>query len=97
MLLDKVKLLLGITETSKDDLLTLLIEQATDEALTYTHSTSVDGLDTTIVKMVVYNYNRLGTEGVDSEGFSGVSYSYSADYPDSIMRSLKSARKIITI
>lgn len=97
MLLDKVKLLLGITEASKDDLLTLLIEQATDEAISYTHCNDVDQLNTTIVKMVVYNYNRLGTEGVDSEGFSGVSYSYSADYPESILRSLKSVRKIITI
>ena len=35
MLLDKVKLMLGINNNEKDDLLTLLIEQATEEAVAY--------------------------------------------------------------
>lgn len=93
-MLNKVKLLLGITDNSKDDLLTLLIEQATEEAITYTHQECVDELLTAIQRMVVYNYNRLGTEGVDSEGYSGVSFGYSSDYPDSIMRQLKAKRKL---
>ena len=74
-MLEKVKLLLGITDNSKDDLLTFLIEQA----------------------IVVYNYNRLGTEGLDSEGYSGVSLNYSADYPEPIIRALKAKRKLITL
>lgn len=101
MLLDKVKLMLGINNNEKDDLLTLLIEQATEEAVAYTHlpksEETLIELNSVINRMVVYNYNRLGTEGVDSEGFSGVSYSYSADYPEAILRILKSKRKIITL
>lgn len=96
-MLDKLKLILGIKDDTKDDLLTLLIEQAIEEALNYTHQDNIDNLSSTIISMVVYKYNRLGTEGLDSEGYSGVSFGYSADYPESIMRALKSQRKLITI
>lgn len=96
-MLEKIKMLLDIETDEKDDLLTLLIEQATEEAILYTHNDCIDDLNTAIIRMVVYNYNRLGTEGVDSENYSGVSYGYSADYPDNIIRILKSKRKLIII
>jgi hypothetical protein len=96
-MLDDIKLLLGITSTDKDNLLQLLINQATEEALDYTRRGSADGLENIITKMVVFNYNRIGTEGLDSESYSGVSYSYSADYPESILRSLNRYRKLITL
>ena len=41
-MLEKVKLLLGITDNSKDDLLTFLIEQAIEEVMAYTHLDCVD-------------------------------------------------------
>lgn len=94
-MLDKIKVLLGLTDGTKDDLLTILLEQAIEEATTYTHNDCVPVLESAIIKMVVYNYNRIGTEGIDSEGYSGVSFGYSADYPDSIMRVLKAHRKLI--
>lgn len=98
MYLEKVKLLLGLAaDNSKDALLTILIEQAIDEALTYTHQDCVDGLDTAIIQMVVYKYNRIGTEGVESEGYSGVSFDYATDYPESILRTLKAKRKVLTL
>lgn len=93
-MINKIKVLLGLTDSNKDDLLNVLIEQATEEAITYTHNESISDLSTAIIKMVVYNYNRLGTEGVDSEGYSGVSFSYSADYPESIIRTLKAKRRV---
>ena len=96
-MLDKIKTLLGITADDKNDLLTLLIEQATEEAILFTHNDSLEDLNTAIIKMVVYNYNRLGTEGVDSENYSGVSFNYSADYPDSIIRMLKAKRKLVML
>lgn len=97
-MLENVKLMLGITDTSKDDLLSLLIENATQEVLTYTNQKSInDSLNTAILLVVVYNFNRIGTEGVDSEGYSGVNFAYSSDYPDSIMRLLKKQKKIQTI
>lgn len=96
-MLEKIKLLLGFKDESKDDLLTILIEQAIDEALDYTHRDSADELDTSIIQMVVYKYNRIGTEGVDSESYNGVNFNYSPDYPESIMRGLRAKRKVLTL
>ena len=42
--------------------------------------------------MVVFLYNRLGTEGLNSESYSGVSYNYSSDYPEYILSALESAK-----
>ena len=96
-MLEKVKLLLGIADNTKDDLLTLLIEQAFEEAIVYTHNECVDELNTSIIQMVVYKYNRIGTEGVDSEGYSGVSFQYTSDYPENIMRGLRAKRKVVLV
>ena len=96
-MLEKVKLLLGIADNTKDDLLTLLIEQAVEEAIVYTHNECVDELNTSIIQMVVYKYNRIGTEGVDSEGYSGVSFQYASDYPENIMRGLRAKRKVVLV
>ena len=96
-MLEKVKLLLGIADNTKDDLLTLLIEQAIEEAIVYTHNECVDELNTSIIQMVVYKYNRIGTEGVDSEGYSGVSLQYTSDYPENIMRGLRAKRKVVLV
>lgn len=93
-MLEKIKILLGINDSSKDELLTILLDQAIEEAENYTHNNCLTGLESTICRMVVYNYNRISTEGVNSESYSGVSYSYSADYPENIMRVLKAHRKI---
>ena len=93
-MLENVKVLLGINDSSKDELLTLLIEQAIEEVINYTHNDCMAGLESTICRMVVYNYNRISTEGVNSENYSGVSFTYSADYPENIMRVLKAHRKV---
>lgn len=96
-MLSKIKLLLGLSDNSKDELLTVLLDQAVEEAILYTHNNDTAQLEGAIINMVVFKYNRIGTEGVDSEGYSGVSFSYSADYPEAIMRQLRSKRKIRTI
>jgi len=94
-MLNKIKMLLGITDNSKDELLTLLLESATQEAINYTHNDNLADMGNCICQMVVYSYNRLGTEGVSAEDYSGVSFTYSNDYPESIMRQLKSHRKLV--
>lgn len=96
-MLENIKILLGLVTGEKDELIELLISQATAEAKLYTNNNDVSALSPAITQMVIYKYNRLGTEGLDSEGYSGVSYSYSANYPDTILHLLKSCRKIKTL
>lgn len=96
-MLNNIKLLLGLTDNTKDELIELLIMQATDEAKDFTHREDVSILSSTIAQMVIWKYNRMGTEGLNSESYSGVSYNYAQDYPDSIMRTLKRYRKLIVL
>ena len=93
-MLNNIKLLLGITDSSKDELLNLLIEQSQEEAVNYTNNEDIASLKNAILSMVVFKYNRLGSEGVDRESYSGVTFDYSSDYPDSIIRELKAHRRM---
>lgn len=95
-MLEQLKLMIpDINGNEKDELLTLLIDQATETAIEYTHNENVDELKTIILKMAVFDYNRMGTEGLESEGYSGVNFSYLNDYPEYILRSLRKKRRII--
>lgn len=96
-MLENIKILLGIQTEEKDELIETLISQATAEAKLFTNNNDVSMLSPVITQMVIYKYNRLGTEGLSSEGYSGVSYSYSADYPDTILSLLKSYKRIKTL
>lgn len=93
-MLDDIKLLLGLTNDEKDEILELLIKLATNEIKDYTgQETLTPGLKNTLINMVLYKYNRLGTEGLDSESYSGVTFNYATDYPDGILRELETAKR----
>lgn len=93
-MLSKIKLLLNITDTSKDALLNLLIDKAISQVVEFTHDPHcVTLLEDTVVDIVIFNYNRMGSEGLNSESYSGVNFSYSQDYPESILRPLRAHRK----
>ncbi len=96
-MLENIKLLLGIKDASKDDILMLLLQSCINEAKNYTHNDSIVDYENVIDDMVVYRFNLLGTEGLDAETYSGVRFEYSADYPESILRQLRSHRKVVTI
>lgn len=93
-MLNKIKLLLGSMDDDKDDVLQLLINVVTDEVKDYCNVDSVDGMESVIIQMVIIKYNLIGHEGVASESYSGVSYTYEHDYPDSILSTLKKHRRL---
>lgn len=92
-MLTEIKLLLSITDDSQDELLNTLIKYAVMDATAYTGKTDIETQwPSVIVKMVIYNYNRLGTEGLSSESYSSVSYTYNDDYSDEILSLLDLAK-----
>ena len=91
-MLEKLKLLLGIGDASNDTKLSLLLEQAEDEAIAYTNNE--DLAENLIIQMAIYKYNRLGTEGLNSESYSGVRFDYINDYPENIVKQLKRFKKL---
>lgn len=90
-MLEKLKTLLGISDNDKDLLLEVLISQSTEYYRDFTHS-DVD-CEPLIMELAIFRYNRIGTEGLNSESYSGVTFNYS-DLPESLMRQLISHRKI---
>jgi len=94
-ILERVKLLLNITDTSKDALLGELIDKAEKFALNYTNNPNcLEDLGGTLIDMVIFDYDLNGSEGLKSENYSGASFNYKDRYGDDIMGQLKKKRKI---
>lgn len=94
-MLSKIKTLIGLTDGSKDDILGILILDATADALLISAVDFYDNrFDSVITKMVVFNYNRLGQEDISSQSYSGVSETYTDGYPIEIIRLLKMLKKV---
>ncbi len=102
-MLNAVKKLLGIDlfDSSKDEQLSVIIEIAQNEAMEFcnlkTNEEFSEGLKTAVIQMAVFKYNRLGTEGLNSESYAGASYNYSDEYPNSIKNILLRNRKLRAI
>ena len=95
-LIEKIKVYLNIPidDTSKDNLLLLLIEQSQDEFLAYCNRADVPALaNASIIDMCVIKYNLMGEEGYASTSFSGVSETI-ANYPPQLIKSLNRWRTV---
>ena len=97
MILQNVKILLSIDgeDTDQDALLELLIDEATQDYLNFTKQSTIFGAESLIARMAVFLYSRRGKDHLQSQSYSGASESYNLDYPDNIMRGLKSKRKLV--
>lgn len=94
-MLDNIKLMLGITDTSKDDLISLLISLAQDEVKDFCNIEEIPAaLNSTILQIVCIKYNQIGLEGLASQTFNGASQAVLATYPKFIISSLQRYRKV---
>ena len=93
--IDTLKTLLQIEDNSQDVLLTTLIEQCTAEYLSRTHQTEAD--ERIVNAMVVEKFNRLGTEGVQNIGYSGITESYESDYSEATRALIRSKTRMVAI
>lgn len=74
--IEKLKILTG---ESDEELLSLLLSDAEDFALSYTNRTQiVSGMQKTIRDLAVIALNRMGTEGESGRSEGGESYSFDA-------------------
>ena len=90
--LTSVKLLLGIANTSKDPLLTLLLSRAKNYIYTYCNRSDIPAaLDDAHLDLTVIYYNRVGVEGQQSHSEGSVSRSM-IDVPVNITNQLNRYR-----
>lgn len=94
-ILNKVQVLLP---QAKTEVIEVLVDMNIEQALVYCNLTELPNkLSSTIVKMVLESYNKLGAEGLASQGFSGVSESFVEGYSADIISSLNRFKKIICL
>lgn len=94
-MLEKIRRRSVAAKNQSDDLLNDLIEETQEEIKEYIHREDIPiSLEGVLIELVVIKCNRLGTEGINSESFSGVSTSYIDGFPKDILKKLRSCRKL---
>ena len=72
-----------------------IVEDVTQEVLADTNQPELNAqLESAVISLSVVAVNRLGTEGLASEGYSGVSTSYLDDVPPRVASILNANRRL---
>ena len=96
-MLEKIKLCLT-NNTYTDDLINLFIEDTTKEVKIYCNREDIDTeLESVIRRIVIIKLNRINSEGLSSQSYSGVSESFIDGYPQDIIAILNRKRKLKTL
>lgn len=83
--LDKLKARLGMVDDKQDAKLLVLLEDATDDALSYTNQETVTkGMHGAIRDLAIVRYNQDGNEGEISRSEGGISHSFEEGIPRKI-------------
>lgn len=94
-MLEEIKLLLGDAAANFTDAqISLMYKRALAEVEEYCKRDADATLELVAQDIAVIKLNRLNTEGLASQGYSGVSESYIDGYPDNIKAVLNRKRKI---
>ena len=79
MLLNRIKVLLGITDN--DELLNEVIEITKSKILSYIDKTELPKeVEFVLIELAIQRYNRIGSEGIASESVDGKNVSYEDNF-----------------
>lgn len=93
--LEKLKIRLDIKDTTQDELLNILLEDAEGEILEFCNRDVLPVKAEALQReLAIIYYNRLGSEGESSRSEGGVSVSYSTDIPENIKNRLRAFRRL---
>ena len=96
--MDNIKILLGDSAINfTDSQIELCLNQSKIEIENYCNCNIDNALEMIAERIAVIKLNRLNTEGLQSQSFSGVSESYLDGYPADIIAVLNRKRKIKTL
>lgn len=94
-MIEEIKLLLGEAAANYSDAqISLAYRLALAEVEAYTKREPDAVLELCAEKMAVVKLNRIGTEGLASQSYSGVSENYLDGYPEDIQMILRGKRKV---
>lgn len=94
-MIEDIKILLGdAADNFSDALINLCIRQATAEVESYCNRELDTELEMVVERVVILKLNRINTEGLASQSYSGVSENYIDGFPADILAILNRKRKI---
>ena len=94
-MLEEIKLLLGEAAANYSDAqISLAYKIALNEVEEYCKRDADTALELVAEQIAVIKLNRMGTEGLASQAYSGVSESFIDGYPDEIKAVLNRKRKV---
>ena len=98
-MLDEIKILLGDAASNyNDDQIGVCAKHAIAEVLAYCNREVLDyELEVIAMRIAIIKLNRLNTEGLAGQSYSGVNETYTDGYPADILAVLKRKRKIKVI
>ena len=97
-MIEEIKIFLGDAASNySDEQIALCYKLALAEVETYCNREADTTLELIAEKIAVIKLNRLNTEGLASQSFSGVSESYINGYPAEILAVLNRKRKMKVI
>jgi hypothetical protein len=91
-ILEKLEILLPDAD---EDLLEQLVEQCMDDFMLTCNVDEVpENAASVVARMVVFQYNQRGAEGLSGQSYSGMSESYATDYPAPLKRAIYRFRRL---
>ena len=94
-MIEDIKILLGDAASNyTDSLINLVAKQAVAEIETYCNRTIDTELELVALQIAIIKLNRINTEGLQGQSYSGVSENYLDGYPANILAILNRKRKI---
>lgn len=94
-MIDEIKLMLGDAAANYSDAqISLALKQSLIEVEEYCGRSLDASLEMAAQRIAIIKLNRMNTEGLNSQSYSGVSENYIDGYPDDILKLLNKKRKI---
>lgn len=94
-MLEEIKILLGDAAANYTDaLISLCLKQALAEVEAYCRRSIDSELELVAQRIAIIKLNRINTEGLAAQSFSGVSESFIDGYPTDILAILNRKRKL---
>ena len=94
-MIEEIKLMLGDAASNYTDAqISLALKLALAEVEAFCKREADDVLELCAERIAIIKLNRMNTEGLASQSFSGVSENYIDGYPDDIQAILRGKRKL---
>lgn len=97
-MIEEIKLMLGDSASNYSDaLISLCYKRALAEVESYCNREADTVMELIAQDIAIIKLNRMGSEGISSQSYSGVSEGYIDGYPINIQNALNKKRKISLI